>query len=82
MTRKRCSSTGQATVSTRLTTMAEAMATVGTFHALSASEARAAMGAEPSNVWDFIIHRPSITPRMAVMAAMMNVTGMVAFTVV
>ena len=62
--------------------MAEAMATVGTFHALNASEARAAIGAEPSNACDFMIHTPSTTPSSAVMTAMMNVTGMVAFTVV
>ena len=62
--------------------MADAMATVGTFHALSASEARTAIGAWPSSACDFMIHTPRITPRMTVMAAMMKVTGIVALTVV
>ena len=58
------------------------MEVTGTRQALSAAEARTPMDAWPSSVWERMSHMPSTTPRMAVSAAMMNVTGMLACTAV
>ena len=40
------------------------------------------MDAWPSSVWERMSQMPSTTPRMAVSAAMMKVTGMLACTAV
>ena len=45
-------------------------------------EARTPMDAWPSSVWERMSQMPSTTPRMAVSAAMMKVTGMLACTAV
>ena len=81
-TLNRCSSIGHATVSTSETTSAAAIAITGVRHALRAAAARTLGLAAPSNAWERISHTPRNTPSIAVMAAMMNVTGMVACTVV
>ena len=64
------------------TTTTTAMATTGVRHALRAAEARTPSGCAPSNACERMSHTPSTTPSTAINAAMMNVTGMVALTVV
>ena len=73
---------GQTPVSTSAMTSVAAMAMVGVRHALRAARARTPTGAGPSSWWERMSHTPSTTPRIAVSAAMMNVTGIVAWTVV